>query len=118
MARQNRNISRRQTRAARKRSGRRSSRRKEKSPVSWDIPWGKQNLIGIGIGIVVIIIGYMLMNTAVADEPLTDKSVWNNASATTIAPIILTLGYCVIIPFAIFWRKRGEEEVRGVKLEE
>lgn len=73
------------------------------------------NFIGLGVGIVVIVIGYMLMNTAIAADPVTDKSIWNNANSTAVAPVILTIGYCIILPFAIFWRKKDAAEVGAVR---
>ncbi len=98
------------TRSPRERNQRRrpTGRSVETSAVRWNIPWGVPNLIGIGIGIAVIIIGYLLMNTAVSEQPMTDKSEWNNSTATAIGPILLTIAYCVIIPVAIFWRKKGD----------
>lgn len=75
-----------------------------------DIPWTMTNFIGIGVGLVVILIGYMLMQSGIADDPIGDKSIWNNTASTTLAPIVLTIGYCVILPIAIFWRKKDENE--------
>ncbi len=99
-------------------SGTRSTTRtgggKSATQVSWNIPWGKMNLIGIGVGVVVILIGYLLMSGAIVDEPMVDKSEWNNATATVVAPILLTIAYCVIIPMAIFWRKKDGEEETGI----
>ena len=112
MAKTNTEITRRPTRASRERMAQRGSRRGEAaSAISWGIPWTTMNFIGIGVGIVVIVIGYMLMGTAIADDPVRDKTLWNNANATAVAPVILTIGYCIILPFAIFWRKKeaGEE---------
>ena len=93
--------------------GTRSSKRssKETSLISWDIPWTTMNWIGIGVGLVVIVIGYVLMQAGISENPVTDKSEWTNASSTTIAPLVLTIGYCVILPIAIFWRKKEEEPV-------
>ncbi|MCB0712110.1 MAG: DUF3098 domain-containing protein [Ignavibacteriae bacterium] len=112
MATQN-TVARRQTRSARERNqrSRSSSKKGDVSSVRWNIPWGVPNLVGIGVGVVVIIIGYLLMNSAVAADPLTDKSQWNNSTSTALGPILLTIAYCVIIPVAIFWRKRDEASV-------
>lgn len=63
----------------------------------------------LGVGIAVIVIGYLLMSTGIADDPLNNQGVWNNASAVTIAPILLGLGYCVIVPFALLYRKKGTD---------
>ena len=116
MATQN-TVARRQTRSPRERSkGRRPSGAKlDTSAVRWNVPWGMPNLLGIGLGIVVIIIGYMLMNSAVAEQPLTDKSLWNNSAATVVGPILLTIAYCLIIPVAIFWRPKNPGEIEVVE---
>ena len=98
----------------RKKSGQtrtRTTRKSAKPPVTWEIPWTSQNLIGIGIGIGVIVLGYLLMGSAITDQPMTDKASWNNTTATVIAPILLTIAYCVIIPMAIFRRKKEGESV-------
>jgi hypothetical protein len=78
------------------------------SNVRWDIPLTKTNLLILGAGIAVIVIGYLLMSTGIADDPLQNKGVWDNAMAVTIAPILLGLGYCVIIPFALLYRRKGD----------
>ena len=106
MAKTSSTANRRPTRATTRRS-------RDRELVSWEIPWTTPNFIGVGIGIVVIVIGYLLMKTAIAADPIHDKSIWNNANSTSIAPIVLTVGYCIIMPIAIFWRKKNpsEEEV-------
>jgi hypothetical protein len=78
------------------------------SNIRWDIPLTSTNLILLGVGIGVLIAGYLLMSTGIADDPLKNEGVWNNAMAVTVAPILLGLGYCVIIPFALLYRKKGE----------
>lgn len=94
-------------RVSRDRKARASKRTtKDGSLISWDIPWTTMNWIGIGVGLVVIVIGYVLMQMGISENPMTDKSEWTNASSTTIAPLVLTIGYCVILPIAIFWRKK------------
>lgn len=82
---------------------------KSASQVTWNIPWGSMNLIGVGVGVAVILLGYLLMSGAIVDDPMVDKSEWNNATATVVAPILLTIAYCVIIPMAIFWRKKEQD---------
>lgn len=59
---------------------------------SWDL--AKNNYLFFGIGILVIIIGYILM---AAGETTSFQSV-------KIAPVILVIGYCVIIPISIFYK--------------
>ena len=94
-------------------SPRRTTRGEKISLVSWGIPWTNLNLIGLAVGIGVILIGYLVMSSGIADEPVTDKSMWNNASSTVVAPILLTIAYCVIVPVAIFWSRRNSTEVEN-----
>jgi len=47
-------------------------------------------------GIVTVLIGYLVMSTGDA----------TSSSAITIAPIILVLGYCVLIPLGIIYKKK------------
>jgi hypothetical protein len=50
-------------------------------------------------GVAVIIAGYF----ALSAKP------WDNPIALTVAPILLVLGYCVIIPIGIIYRKKKSE---------
>ncbi|MFA6439646.1 MAG: hypothetical protein WCX28_10095 [Bacteriovoracaceae bacterium] len=50
-------------------------------------------------GVAVIIVGYV----ALSAKP------WDNPIALTVAPILLVLGYCVIIPIGIIYRKKKTE---------
>ncbi len=50
-------------------------------------------------GIVVIVLGYF----ALGMEP------WDGFMALTVAPILLVVGYCVVIPVGIIYRKNKAE---------
>jgi hypothetical protein len=76
--------------------------------VTFSIPWTSRNLIILGIGIAVIVVGYFLMSLAIAPDPTHNDPQWRSPLAVTIAPILLTIGYCVIIPYAIFYRGKRE----------
>ena len=52
-------------------------------------------------GVAVIVLGYF----ALSAQP------WNNPIALNVAPILLVLGYCVIIPFGILFRRKKTESV-------
>lgn len=52
------------------------------------------NFVLLAVAIVVIIIGYIVMKYA--GDDLGDK---------TLSPIILTIGYAVLIPLALFYKK-------------
>ena len=51
-----------------------------------------------GIGLLVIIVGYLFLRTPPAE------SFWS----LTLAPIVLVIGYCVIVPLSIL-RKRKDK---------
>ncbi len=76
----------------------------EKSKVSRKIkkdipfPLGRTNYLIMAIGLVVIVIGYIM---------LADATV-NGFAQMTFAPILLVLGYCVIIPIGIMYRKKDK----------
>jgi len=69
---------------------------KQKKEITF--PLDKQNFMIIGAGIVVIIIGYIIMSQNSVDGFL----------PTVVAPIVLLLGYCVIIPYGILRRNSVE----------
>ena len=56
----------------------------------------KHNYILFGIGILVIIIGYIFLGIGPA------KSVWS----LDIAPIVLAIGYLVLIPLSLMYRQK------------
>ena len=76
------------------------------SSASWKFPLDSYNYKILGIGAIVIAIGYGLMSTGISDDP----TQWNNPMAVTIAPILLAIGYCAIIPYGLLARKKSEEE--------
>ena len=50
-------------------------------------------------GVVVVLIGYV----ALSMDP------WDGFMALTVAPILLVLGYCVVIPAGIIYRRKKDE---------
>jgi ABC-type lipoprotein release transport system permease subunit len=63
------------------------------------LPLEKTNFIIIGIGVAVLIIGYLLMSGNSVD----------GFTNTVIAPILLVLGYCIIIPYGILKKAKKTE---------
>ncbi|MBN1465144.1 hypothetical protein JXA02_05240 [candidate division KSB1 bacterium] len=57
----------------------------------------RANYLIFALAIVVLIIGYLFLSIGPADS----------VQSLTIAPIILVIGYCVLVPLAIFWRKKA-----------
>ena len=59
------------------------------------LPLDKSNFMIIGLGIVVIALGYLAMSEGSVEGFL----------PITVAPILLVIGYCVVIPVGILYRK-------------
>jgi len=59
-------------------------------------PLERENYIILGIGLVVIILGYIALSENTVD------GFW----PLTVAPILLIIGYCVVVPFGIMYRKK------------
>ena len=60
----------------------------------------KKNLILIGIGILLLVIGFICLATGPADNPV----------SLSVAPIILTIAYVVIIPLGILFSGKDENK--------
>jgi hypothetical protein len=68
------------------------------------LPLGRENFLILGLGLVVIVAGYLAMLEGSVEGFL----------PLVAAPILLVLGYCVIIPLGILYRKSlfSKNEVR------
>lgn len=55
--------------------------------------WGVLNRMLLGLGIVVLVAGYVALSRG----------------STTLAPVLLVLGYCGLIPASLLWRARHRE---------
>lgn len=60
----------------------------------------KTNYLFFGVAMLVLLLGYFSLAQGPAD------SFWS----LTLAPILLVTGYCVLIPLAIFWRPRKQDQ--------
>jgi membrane protein CcdC involved in cytochrome C biogenesis len=67
-------------------------------------PLERENYIILGIGLLVIIIGYIALSGNKVE----------GFSQLTLAPILLVLGYCVIIPIGIMYRKKEKPKTPEV----
>lgn len=56
--------------------------------------WGPVNSLLLGLGVAVLAAGYV----ALANESL------------TLAPLLLVLGYCGLVPASLLWRGKVQEE--------
>lgn len=71
----------------------------KQKPVIEVLPFTKINYQILAIGILCIVLGYI----ALAQEP------WDGTMPLVVAPILLILGYCFLIPLGILFRKRRAE---------
>ena len=65
-------------------------------------PLERENFIILGIGLLVIIAGYVALSGNVVE----------GFSQLTLAPLLLVIGYCVIMPIGIMYRKKEKPESR------
>ena len=71
------------------------TQKKAKQPVS-ALPFTRRNYIIFAIGIALILVGYVALAQGPADSYL----------SLSLAPILLVVGYCVVIPIAILYRPK------------
>ena len=78
---------------------------KNSLPSPFNIYWEKTNYLIFGLGILTIIIGFYFMS----------QGDWNSTSSLVISPILLFIGFVVIVPASIFYRKQIEEKTETNK---
>jgi len=59
-------------------------------------PLERENFIILGVGLLLIVLGYVALSGNVVE----------GFRQLTLAPILLLLGYCVVIPIGIMYRKK------------
>ena len=74
-------------------------KKEKKKSVPTQMPFGKQNLQLMGIGLVFLVVGFILIA-----QPPVDSFV-----SLTLAPIVLLIGYLVIIPYAIMYNPKKDD---------
>jgi len=65
------------------------------------LPFTKTNYQILGLGLLLIILGYLALS----------QSPWDGTMPLVVAPILLVLGYCVIIPLGILYRQKSGTQV-------
>jgi Flp pilus assembly protein TadB len=80
----------RQDRAERGRERREGRGRRRAGPESDHLPLDRENLILFAVSLGIIVLGYLFLARG----------------SITLAPILLVLGYCVLVPLAIIYRPR------------
>jgi len=74
----------------------------EKAKEKGALPFTKRNWTWLGIGLLIIIIGYIALARG----------------SITLAPILLVVGYCVLIPIAILLGVKKKQEEKTPKPED
>lgn len=80
-------------------------RQKAKKKSREVISFSRENVIIFLIGILIIILGYIFLAQGPAD------SFWS----LTLAPILLVISYCIIIPISIIYRKKTRKQETAQK---
>jgi len=72
----------------------------KKGKVDTTFPLERENFIILGVGLLFIVLGYVALSGNVVE----------GFRQLTVAPILLLLGYCVIIPLGIMYRKKPKPD--------
>jgi hypothetical protein len=76
-------------------------------PSPFNIYWEKTNYILFGVGMLFIILGFYFMG----------QGEWNSSSSLVVSPILLFLGFVVVMPASILYRKKSEAPVSNITTE-
>ncbi len=74
--------------------------KKSATKVVWNFPLERTNWMILGGGVGTIILGYLIMHFA-------GQAQWDSPLAITLAPIMLVIGFIVLIPYGIMWRPKN-----------
>ena len=64
------------------------------------LPFTSENYMLFGVGLGILVIGYIALS----------RGPWDSFWSLTLAPILLVLAYCVVIPVAILYRKKNKKQ--------
>jgi membrane protein YdbS with pleckstrin-like domain len=67
---------------------------------SFNVYWTKKNYLILSAGLAVIIIGFFLMSIGP----------WQSFPSLFISPILLVIGYLIILPAAVLYRSKEKSE--------
>ncbi|MBL8025872.1 MAG: hypothetical protein JNL74_05655 [Fibrobacteres bacterium] len=66
--------------------------------------YSKTNYIILGLGFVLLVAGYLALSRGPAE----------NALSLSVAPVLLVVAYCILLPIAIIWRTKNKGDNQGV----
>ena len=72
-------------------------------PSPFNIYWEKTNYLLFGLGMLLIILGFYFMSLGE----------WNSSSSLVISPILLFLGFVVVMPASILYRKKEKAQTES-----
>ncbi|HDQ44487.1 MAG TPA: hypothetical protein ENN17_03160 [bacterium] len=78
--------------------------RRLRGEINQPLPFSKTNWVLFFSGILTLVVGYIALSIGP----------WDSFWSLTLAPILLVIGYCVLIPVAILYR-RGEKDDKPVR---
>ena len=76
-------------------------------PSPFNIYWERTNYLLFGLGMLLIIFGFYFMSLGE----------WDSSSSLLISPILLFLGFVVVMPASILYRKKSEAQVNSITTE-
>ena len=62
-------------------------------------PFERENYIILGVGLLLIVAGYVALSGNTIGGFVT----------LTLAPLLLVIGYCIVVPFGILYRKKEKK---------
>lgn len=80
---------------------------KKSFPSPFNIYWEKTNYLLFGIGLLLVILGFYFMSLGE----------WNSFSALMISPILLFIGFVIVLPASILYHKKASSQIESVKSE-
>lgn len=83
-----------------KSSGSEKRQARTRKKASTKLPFEKENYILFAVSLVVLTLGFVFLS----------MGPWDSFSSLTLAPILLVIGYCVTLPFAILYKKKTEDK--------
>ncbi|MCU0342319.1 MAG: DUF3098 domain-containing protein [Ignavibacterium sp.] len=76
-------------------------------PSPFNIYWERTNYLLFGLGMLLIVLGFYFMSLGE----------WDSSSSLVVSPILLFLGFVVVMPASILYRKKAVVESEVIKTE-
>jgi len=76
-------------------------------PSPFNIYWERTNYLLFGLGMLLIIFGFYFMSLGK----------WDSASSLLVSPILLFIGFVIVMPASILYRKKEVAESEVIKTE-